>query len=283
MTYNPFSVQFLKCALRGKNLFLSRWRGQNYLIDKNIAFKIASYIPANSIVFEAGSGMGALTHIIADKFKVFSIEIDRGIYDLLMVNLEKPSLTLINADFLKFDISGITAPELFFVSNTPYSIAGEIIKKFINCKKFRQGIVMLQDEMLQRMLAPVSNYSYSPFTVLCSHYLEIKKLFSVGRNSFFPVPSVDSAVIFMKKKDSGIPQKEFNSFLRESFLSRRKTLLNNLKKLGFSAKNIEKKGINPLLRPQDIDTEGWVMLFKEYMNITGNKSAKDRHSAVKGQ
>ncbi len=264
MTYNPFSVQFLKYALRPKNLWLSGGRGQNYLIDKNAALKIVSFIPENSIVFEAGSGMGALTHIIAEKFRIYSIEIDRGIFELAAGFIKSPNLTLLNGDFLKFDIRGIGAERLFLVSNTPYSIAGEIIKKFVGCNEFKEGILMLQEEMFERMQAPVSGSSYSAFSVLCSYYLKIRKLFSVGRNSFFPVPSVDSAVISIEKRERAVLQDELNAFLRKGFLARRKTLQNNLKHLGFSRQDIEKIGINPSLRPQDIDTDGWAALFDAY-------------------
>jgi len=262
MTYNPFSVQFLKSVLHYNRLWLSTSRGQNYLIDKNIAEKIVSFIPGSSVVFEAGSGLGALTHLLAEKFNTYSIEIDHGIYVLLKQYLSGPGLVLINGDFLKYDLELLSEKELFFVSNAPYSIAGEIIKKFVDSDKFQLGLCMLQLDMVKRMSAPVSSASYGPFTILCCHYLSVKKLFPVGRNSFFPEPSVDSAVIQLKKKSSDLPQKDFSIFLRKGFKARRKTLGNNLIPLGISQNGIEKININPLLRPQDITPFEWEKLYR---------------------
>ncbi len=267
MTYNPFSVQFLRSALRHNNLWLSSRRGQNYLTDKNIAEKLISHIPDNSVVLEAGSGLGALTHLMVRQFKTYSIELDGGIYDLLKAYLSNDNLVLINGDFLKYDLGAIKENRLFFVSNTPYSIAGEIVRKFVGSVKFSQGLCMLQDEMVRRMAADVSSASYGPFAILCCLYLDIKKLFTVVRKSFYPEPSVDSIVIRMEKKGFKIPQDDFNKFLRKGFLARRKTLYNNLKLMGFSIAGIEALGLDPSLRPQDIDPPGWVKLYKLYVSF----------------
>ncbi|MGA2142655.1 MAG: 16S rRNA (adenine(1518)-N(6)/adenine(1519)-N(6))-dimethyltransferase RsmA [Brevinematales bacterium] len=266
MTYNPYSVQFLKSALQSNKLWLSSARGQNYLIDRNIAEKMISYIPSSEslAVVEAGSGLGSLTNILAEKFKTYSIEIDGGIYTLLKQYLTNKNLVLINGDFLKFDPGSIQEKQLFFISNTPYSIAGEIIRKFAEDEIFHEGLCMLQEEMVQRMSAAVSSPAYGPFTILCSHYLTVKKLFQVGRQSFYPVPSVDSTVVHISKKTSLIRQEDFNIFLRKGFLARRKTLLNNLKPLGFTPPGLEKMGINPALRPQDITPEQWETLYRIY-------------------
>lgn len=267
MTYNPFSVQFLKSALRYNKLWLSTGRGQNYLIDKNIAEKIVSFIPEGSVIFEAGSGLGALTSLLFRKFKTYSIEIDGGIYNLLKEYLAGDNLLLINGDFLKIDLSVFGEKEFFFVSNAPYSIAGELIRKFTGDQRFRTGLCMLQDEMVQRMLAEVSSASYGPFAILTSLFLSVRKLFQVGRQSFYPAPSVDSAVVMIQKKSLSLPQDDFNIFLRKGFLARRKTLYNNMKNLGFSAAVLEGMGINPALRPQDIAPADWERLYYKYVAL----------------
>ncbi len=267
MIYNPFSVQFLKEALHQNKLWLSQERGQNYLIDRNNAVKIVSCIPPASTVLEVGSGMGALTCLMIESHKVFSIEIDKGIFEFLNSELKSPNLILFNEDFLKFDLSKLKEKDLFFVSNVPYSIAGEVIKKFIDSPEFNAGIMMLQEELVGRILARPSSSQFGPFSILCRYYLDIEKLFPVSRNSFFPAPSVDSAVIQMKKKKTSIPQDAFNLFLRKAFLAKRKTIYNNLKDSGFSKEALIKTGVDPAVRPQDITIELWEKLYLEFEKL----------------
>ena len=52
---------------------------------------------------------------------------------------------------------------------------------------------------------------------------------------FFPAPKVDSSVVLIKKKDTitnkVLDEKYFKTFIYTIFAQRRKTLINNLKKL----------------------------------------------------
>ncbi len=271
MEYNPYSPVLVQTLLKKNSLHLSKSRGQNYLIDRNIAEKIVSAISIEedqfsktsymTPVFEVGSGLGSLTLPIAEKYKIYSLEIDKGIYNLLKSLINLPNLILINRDFLKFNFDEIPEDELLFVSNLPYSISGEAVKRFIDVKKFKTGIVMLQKEFVERMTALPGNEEYGVLSILSQNYLNIKVLFDTGKNSFFPIPSIDSAVILIKKKSLNLQQSEFNAFLRLAFRSKRKTLLNNLKGAGFSPEKLEKININLNSRPEEIAPGKWVELF----------------------
>jgi 16S rRNA (adenine1518-N6/adenine1519-N6)-dimethyltransferase len=274
MEYNPYSPAFVQAVLKKNSLHLSKSRGQNYLIDRNIAEKIVSVIAAKLQVvpvriipdqvlpvFEVGSGLGSLTLPIAEKYKIYSLEIDKGIYNLLKSLISLPNLILINRDFLKFDFAEIEEDDLLFISNLPYSISGEAVKRFIDEKKFQTGIVMLQKEFAGRMTAAPGSGEYGVLSILSQNYLNIEVLFDVGKNSFFPVPSIDSTVIQLKKKTYSIQQNDFNTFLRMAFRSKRKTLLNNLKEAGFTPENLEKMNVNPNSRPEEIGPEKWVELY----------------------
>jgi len=264
MEYNPYSPLFIKSILKSKALRLFSSRGQNYLIDRNYAERIVSLVPEGSIVFEVGSGLGALTYLLQFNHKVYSLEIDKGIYNLLKGLLKSPNLFLLNEDFLKFDMNSILEESLFFISNLPYSVAGEIIKMFIDASQFKEGIVMVQEEMLERMLARSATGQFSVFSILCQFYMEIEKLFGVGRKSFFPEPSVDSAVVRIRKKDVEILQKDFYDFLKKAFHSRRKTIINNLRKYGFNEAVFEKLDLSYRFRPEEIPVEKWRELFIYY-------------------
>ena len=258
--YSPYSIKFVKNILSNNNLWLSKNRGQNYLIDKNIAAKITDSIPVGSVVFEVGSGLGALTLPLCQLFKIYSLEIDAGVYKALSSLLINPNLTLIHNDFLKFDFGSIPEDKLFFVSNLPYSISGEAVKNFIANNKFTGGVIMLQEEFVERMKAEPKTKSYSPLSIICQSFLEMQELFKVGRDSFFPSPTVDSVVVSLKKKEADIDQEGFMSFLRSAFMSKRKTIWNNLKNTLDSETALTSIGINPKSRPEEITPDLWIKL-----------------------
>lgn len=263
MESNPYSPDFIIQVLKANGLWLNKSRGQNYLLSREMAERITNLVPENSVVFEVGSGLGALTLPLSVKYKTYSLEIDHGIFRILNGLLKSENLTLLNGDFLEFDMNAVPEEKLFFLSNLPYSISGEAIRKFIDCPKFDEGAVMLQQEFVERMTAKPGDENYGVLSILTWHYLEVEKVFTAGRNNFFPAPTVDSVVIKLRKKQSDLPQDAFNDFLRKSFQARRKTILNNLKPLGFTREKLESLGVNPVDRPEDIPLEFWPVLFRK--------------------
>lgn len=265
--YDPLSINFLKKTFKEKNIFLSKNRGQNFLIDKNIAIKIIENVPLNISIFEVGCGAGALSKLILERGqKLYGVEIDKKVYELLKENLNKHNFTLFHEDFLKFDLNRIEERELFFLSNLPYSISGEAIRKFVEEDKLKQGIVMLQKEFVDRMLAKPDTENFGLISIISHFYLEINKLFPVSKNCFFPVPEVDSLVISIKKKLCRFPQAKFSEFIKKAFSQRRKTIFNNLKSLDFNESELKKLSINPSSRPESLDFEKWATLFEYYQS-----------------
>lgn len=260
--YAPFSPAWVRKVLAENRLWLARDRGQNYLIDRNAAEKIVALVPANVRVLEVGSGLGAITHLVAENHDTIAVEIDAGVYRLLESLVSSPRLTLVHADFLDFDEDAAGITGAWFVSNLPYSISGEAIRKFIAKPCYREGLVMLQREFVDRMTAGPGGEQYGVLAILCGTYLETVRQFTVGRNSFFPAPTIDSEVVRITKKSvPGLPQDDFARFLRQAFLSRRKTVSNNLKPLGFDAASLEALGVNPKARPEELGIDVWKQLF----------------------
>ena len=60
---------------------------------------------------------------------------------------------------------------------------------------------MVQNEVADRLSANVGTKDYGSITVLLNYRYRVSKLFFVSRNSFDPVPNVDSAVISFDKND----------------------------------------------------------------------------------
>ncbi len=266
-SFDPFSLNSLKKTIQENGIFLSRSRGQNFLIDRNIATKIVENVPLNSNVFEVGCGAGALSKLILERGqKLYGIEIDKKVYQFLKKFFNFENFIIFHKDFLKFDLSVIKEKELFFLSNLPYSISGEAIKKFIEEEKLKNGIIMVQKEFADRMLAEPNNEGYGLLSIISYFYLKIEKLFYVSKNCFFPVPEVDSIVISISKKKCNFPQIVFAEFIKRAFSQRRKTILNNLKSLNFSETELLNLSIDPNSRPESLEPKNWATLFEYYQS-----------------
>ncbi|MEN2997697.1 MAG: 16S rRNA (adenine(1518)-N(6)/adenine(1519)-N(6))-dimethyltransferase RsmA [Brevinematia bacterium] len=256
--YSPSGIRQI---LSKHNYFLSSTKGQNYLIDKNTSQKIVKLIKSltqnKTYVLEVGSGLGAITLPLAQTFEyVVTVEIDRGIAKCLEEVLEyygvREKVKVITKDFLKLhpsDIPLIDPQNTIFVSNLPYNVAGEILKKIIYEYQIEDLFVMVQKEFFERITAKQGNRNYSFVSVVTQLSVDkITKLLDVGKNSFFPIPSVDSVFINLKRSPLPISEEEVK-VIQKLFTTRRKTILNSIHTLFNHSKDI----IRNLLLDLNID------------------------------
>ncbi|MGN1000422.1 MAG: 16S rRNA (adenine(1518)-N(6)/adenine(1519)-N(6))-dimethyltransferase RsmA [Bacilli bacterium] len=220
--------------------------GQNFLIDDNIIKKIISVFSSEKedLVIEIGPGSGMLTKELAKKSKVLAYEIDKDLENILLKNVDSNNLTVIWDDFLNRkiseDIKKFTYNKLFVVANLPYYITTPIIMKIIEEKlNIEEMVLMVQKEVGDRFSSPPGNKNYGSITVFLNYYFEVRKLFDVSRNCFYPKPNVDSVIISLKakKKEEVVNEEKLFRLIKDSFKFKRKTLRNNLN--GYDLKAIE--------------------------------------------
>ena len=93
------------------------------------------------------------------------------------------------------------------------------------------GFLTLQKEFMEKVFAMPRNKAYSYLTVVFNYFYNVKKSFSIPRAVFAPIPRVDSPTFYYFKQEeplfSGKDQLLFLSFIKQSFVFKRKTLLNN--------------------------------------------------------
>lgn len=248
--------------------------GQNFLYDENICRKIveSASIDKDTMVLEIGPGKGAISKYIIDKCKYFIMyEVDERLRDDLnkLINGYDNASIVFN-DFLDEDVSSKLSKydykKLYVVANLPYYITTPIISKLINDNIVPDKIVvMVQREVADRYSSKVGSKDYSSLTVFLNYYYNIKKLFDVSRNSFIPVPRVDSSVICMEKKsitNKVIDDKLFNRLVRDSFKYKRKTIRNNLSgyNLDIIEKILNKYNMDLSIRAENIGVDIFVEL-----------------------
>lgn len=241
--------------------------GQNFLRDPNIQRKIidACDFQPSDRVLEIGAGMGVMTGLIAsDTSKVYSLEIDHSLIPVLTKNLKAyKNIRIINQDILKFDLDKLgdsASLKIKVFGNIPYYITSPIIEQLL---KFRHkiGIIFLtvQKEFGQRMIAVPGSKDYGSFSCFIQYYTEPKILFTVKKNSFYPVPKVDSCLLRLAiRQDPPVAvnnEEMLFKIIRTAFQQRRKTLKNSLKDIVPKEKLQEffkKYKINPKIRPEDL-------------------------------
>ena len=246
--------------------------GQNYLINEDIAREIISQagISNDQHVLEIGPGKGILTTLLLKKAKsLTAIEIDSGLC-LALTNSFKAyeNFQLIQADALKYNYNTL-GNQYQVVSNLPYYAATHILKRLIHYREYFTNItVMLQKEVVDRLIALPGTRNYGSLSVFIQFYCEVERLIEVSKEAFSPKPKIDSSVIKLTPLTTSRVRvdnlKIFFSVVNASFLHKRKMLKNNLTewKNLFQNQNgtIKLAGINLNRRGETLSIEDFAIL-----------------------
>ena len=252
--------------------------GQNFLIDKNVLNKIIQITTIHKKnILEIGPGTGNLTEfILQEKPNCLTvIEKDENLCQKLFQKF-KDRIKIINNDVLKENLEIISSNNKFTVfGNLPYNVSTEIICKWVlNLKEtywFDELVLMFQKEVADRIIAQENTSQYGRLSILLNWRLNIKKVFDIGPNSFYPKPKIDSSVLyftpkneFQKFKDS----KNIEIVTRTFFNQRRKMIKNPLKQLFKNPKEIsDKLNIDLNLRPQNLSILQFYEIISEYEKL----------------
>ena len=251
---------------------------QNFLIDGNVLKKIVdiSKIEHNEVVLEIGPGPGALTEqLIEAKAQVIAVEKDEELFRLLpRLDESNKQLHLYNDDIMRFPIEETLLSFLEqgkkakVIANLPYHLTTPILEKIMPMNHvFSKVIVMVQDEVARRFAAQPGSSEYGSFTVFLNYYSNPRYAFQVKRNSFFPAPKIDSAIVVLdlhpplKVSD----EQKFFEFTRRAFQTRRKMLRKSLSELypkELITKILEDLSINPLIRPEELSIHSFIEIFE---------------------
>lgn len=242
--------------------------GQNFLNDQGILQKIYKSISPNpnDLIIEVGPGSGNLTKWLQKyNCNIICYEIDESLQEQLK-SIKNEKTQIFFKDFLEadltVDLSTIKYENLYVIANIPYYITTPIIKKITFANINPQGLVlMVQKEVADRLSAKPKTKDYGYITVLLNYFYDIKKLFNVSKNCFYPRPNVDSAIIKLtpnnkEKTDFNI----FNNLIESAFQFKRKNLRNNLKtfNLDIIAPVLEANGYSLNNRAEEIPIEVYI-------------------------
>ena len=188
------------------------------------------------LVLEIGCGAGTLTRALAAKAgRVIAYEIDKKLQPVLAETLAGvDNAEVVFRDFLRQDMAELESklPPYTVVANLPYYITTPLVTKFLDeAHKAKALVVMVQDDVARRFCAREGTPDYGAITAAIARRASAEIVKSVPRRMFFPVPNVDSAVVRLTFAEGRIPVRDaatYRATVRAAFLSRRKTLENNL-------------------------------------------------------
>ena len=208
--------------------------GQNFLVDENIQRKIVAALGAqeSAEVLEIGPGRGALTrHLAGAVRRLVLVELDDQLASELSERYAgRGDVRVVHADVLDVDVVALAEEpsELLVVGNIPYNITTPILFKLLERPRPQQIVLMVQDDVADRIVGPVGTKAYGALSVGVRAVAEVERLFRVGRGAFRPVPNVDSAVIrirpFRPERLSEHEEERLRRLVRAAFQWRRKQL-----------------------------------------------------------
>lgn len=230
-------MEDLRKILERNGFSFKKQFGQNFLTDSNLLSAIVRDAGTeDAAVLEIGAGAGALTRALSAAAKrVLSFEIDRSLAPVLSETLSGCENTeVVFADFMKSDLSEIEKElgDYVVVANLPYYITTPVVMRFVEeSERCRSLTVMVQEEVARRFCAREDTPDYGAVTAAIARRGKSTLLRKVPRTLFTPRPNVDSAVVKIDFTEGGFPVggvKAFRAAVSCAFLSRRKTLENNL-------------------------------------------------------
>ncbi len=250
--------------------------GQHFLINQDIAKRIVGALPLSaesSTIIEVGPGKGMLTQYLETAYDdLYLIEADRDMVAYIQDRFPDISSRLIQADFLKLNLSSFNSFHL--IGNFPYNISSQILFKVLDNKHQIPVMVgMFQKEVAERIAAREGSKTYGILSVLTQAFYSCEYLFTVKPGSFVPAPKVYSGVIRLerdhKKEMTRQEERFFRMIVKLAFNQRRKMLRNSLKSV-LSDCGLEN---NSLLskRPEQLSVEQFIELAEELNRPKSNQ------------
>jgi len=274
---NLYSKKNIINLFKKYNIKPQKKLGQNFLIDKNIIKKIirSSNISKNDIVLEIGPGIGTLTiELLKKAKKVTAIEKDKTIIKILKETTKSfKNIKIINQDILKIKKIKINK-KYKIIANLPYYIVFPFFKKILEEENQpHEMILTIQKEVAQKIVKkpPKANF----LSIFINFYCDSKILFFIPKESFWPKPKVDGAVIKLsniKNKNLEVDKFLFYKVIKIGFSSPRKKIINNyFNNIKLNKKEVynlfNKININPNLRPENLSLKDWIKLTEEISNL----------------
>ena len=242
--------------------------GQNFVIDGNTIRRIvtAAGIGPEETVLEVGPGLGSLTLGLLDAAKaVVAVEIDPVLAARLPQTVREwrpdaaGAFHLVLADAMK--VTELPVEPSALVANLPYNVAVPVVLHLLqHFPSIQHGLVMVQDEVADRLAAAPGSKIYGVPSVKAAWYSQMRKAGVIGMNVFWPAPKIHSGLVAFTRREppaTTASREQVFAVIDAAFAQRRKTLRAALAGWAGSAAEAERcllaAGVEPTARGEVID------------------------------
>lgn len=255
----------------------SKGLGQNFVIDGNVCQKIVRQVSINEddVVLEIGPGLGSLTLAILETgAPLIAVEIDNRLAQQLpetvAAHCPDADLTVVNQDAL--EVTKLPKEPTVLVANLPYNVSVPVLLNLLErFPTLREGVVMVQAEVADRLAAKPGGKDYGVPSLKAAWWADLELAGNIARSVFWPVPNVDSKLVFFKRHQPLEPlkgddfRKKVFSLIDAAFSQRRKMVRSAMSSvLGVNAEEIIKSaGVDPTLRGESLDIYAYIAIARQ--------------------
>ncbi|MFI5372743.1 MAG: 16S rRNA (adenine(1518)-N(6)/adenine(1519)-N(6))-dimethyltransferase RsmA [Candidatus Eisenbacteria bacterium] len=270
--------------------------GQNFLVRDELAERIvdACHLHDTDVAVEIGPGAGALTGRLASRVRhLVAVEKDDGLAALLAEEFaEAPRVTIVNADFLDFDLAQVArehgVEQVAVVGNIPYNITTPILERLFEQRPVaRTAVLLVQKEYAERLAAAAGSPEYGSLTLFARYHALLEPLMTIRPSAFWPRPEVDSMLVRFFMRDQppvDVPDETLLfRIIRGAFHMRRKMLINTLEEtLELGKEPLERlcrhAGIDPKRRGETLTLDEYAKLARlAHAHLAGLARRAARH------
>ncbi len=274
----------------------SRRLGQNFVVDAGTVSRITALarLRPDDVVLEVGPGLGSLTlPLLAAARQVIAVELDPVLAaELPLTVLARSPVLAGRLEVLAADAARVPRlpgePPTVLVANLPYNAAVPVLLHLLaTVPSLHRGLVMVQAEVADRMVAPPGSRIYGVPSVKLAWFGTARRAGSVPRSVFWPVPRVDSALVAFTRHEeqaqsagqapsagpesAGEPgpvvrREDVFAVVDAAFSQRRKTLRSALAQWAGSAARAERvlraAGVDPALRGEALGVQDYAAIAR---------------------
>ncbi|MET7468441.1 16S rRNA (adenine(1518)-N(6)/adenine(1519)-N(6))-dimethyltransferase RsmA [Micromonospora sp. NPDC005222] len=212
--------------------------GQNFVHDPNTVRRIVTTagLTRDDVALEVGPGLGSLTlALLPVAAHVHAVELDPALAAALpktaarFAGTAAERLTVHPADALRVTAADLADPApTALVANLPYNVAVPVVLHLLaELPTLRHGLVMVQKEVADRLVAGPGSKVYGIPSVKLAWYARSRAAGKVPPNVFWPVPNVDSGLVAFTRREpprADVPRRAVFAVVDAAFAQRRKTL-----------------------------------------------------------
>lgn len=177
--------------------------GQHFLTDRGALDDIvrAAGVRPGDRVLEIGPGRGALTKPLLDAgARVTAVEADPALAAALPGLLKAPErLTVVDEDFLRFDLASLPPGPWLVVGNLPYAVGTAILQKILPWERWTTATLMFQKEVALRAVSGTGGPDYGLLALSVKLRADAQIALELPPSAFRPRPRVDSAVVLFRR------------------------------------------------------------------------------------